>query len=105
VLSLSVAARRRELAIRAAVGAQRHDIRNMIMGDGFRLIGSGVVVGLLAAIVFSRVLRTFLFGVEPTDAFTLIGVGITFAAVAMLACWAPARRATKVDPAEALRYE
>jgi len=105
VLSLSVAARRRELAIRAAVGAQRHDIRNMIIGDGLRLIGSGVVAGLLAAIVFSRVLRTFLFGVEPTDPLTLIVVGIVFAAVAMLACWAPARRATGVDPAEALRYE
>jgi len=105
VLSLSVAARRRELAIRAAVGAQRHEIRNMIMGDGLRLIASGVAAGLLAAIVFSRVLRTFLFGVEPTDPLTLIGVGIAFAAVAMLSCWAPARRATKVDPAEALRYE
>ena len=105
VLSLSVAARRRELAIRAAVGAQRRDIRNMIIGDGFRLIASGIVAGLLAAIVFSRVLRTFLFGIEPTDPLTLLGVGIAFATVAMLACWAPASRATAVDPAEALRYE
>ena len=105
VLSLSVAARRRELAIRAAVGAQKRDILNMIFGDGFRLIAGGIVAGLLAAIAFSRVLRTFLFGVEPTDPLTLIGVAIVFAAVAMLACWAPARRATTVDPVEALRYE
>jgi putative ABC transport system permease protein len=105
VLLLSVAARRRELAIRAALGAQRHDIRNMIFGDGFRLIGSGIVAGILAAIVFSHVLRTFLFGVEPTDPVTLIGVGIAFGTIAMLACWAPARRATTVDPVEALRYE
>jgi putative ABC transport system permease protein len=105
VLSLSVASRRRELAIRAAVGAERHDIRKLILGEGFRLIAGGIGAGLLAAIVFSRLLRTFLFGVEPTDPLTLIGVGTAFAVVAMLACWVPARRATGVDPVEALRYE
>jgi putative ABC transport system permease protein len=63
------------------------------------------VAGLLVAIAFSRELQTFLFGVEPTDPLTLIGVGIVFAFTAMLACWAPARRATAVDPVEALRYE
>ncbi|MDZ4796572.1 MAG: FtsX-like permease family protein [Bryobacteraceae bacterium] len=103
VLSLSVASRRRELAIRAAVGAEKRDIRNLILGEGFRLIASGIAVGVLAAIAFSRVLRTFLFGVEPTDPLTLIGVALAFATVAMLACWEPARRATAVDPVEALR--
>jgi putative ABC transport system permease protein len=105
ILSLSVTARRRELAIRAAVGAERRDIRNLIFGEGFRLIASGIVAGLVAAIALSRVLRTFLFGVEPTDPLTLIGVAVLFASVAMLACWAPTRRAASVNPLEALRYE
>jgi putative ABC transport system permease protein len=105
VLSLSVAARRREIAIRTAVGARQSDIRNLIFGEGFRLIAGGVVSGILAAVVLSRVLKSFLFEVEPTDPVTLIGVGLLFAAVALAACWAPTRRAAKVDPLEALRYE
>ncbi len=105
VLSLSVTSRRRELAIRAAVGAENRDLHKLIMGEGFRLIASGIGAGLFAAIAFSHLLRTFLFGVEPTDPLTLIGVGIAFAMVAMFACWAPARRATAVDPVEALRYD
>jgi putative ABC transport system permease protein len=105
VRSLSVASRRRELAIRAAVGAEARDIRNLIFGEGFRLIAVGVAAGVVAAIAFSRALRVFLFGVEPTDPLTLMGVGGAFAIVAMLACWAPARRATAADPVEALRYE
>jgi putative ABC transport system permease protein len=105
VLALSVASRRRELGIRVAVGAQQGDIRNLIFGEGFRLIASGVFVGLALAIVLSRVLRTFLFEVQPNDPVTLIVVGVLFACVALLACWAPVRRATRVDPLEALRYE
>jgi putative ABC transport system permease protein len=105
VLSLSVASRRRELAIRSAVGAQQRDIRNLIFGEGFRLIASGVFAGMFAALVLSRVLRSFLFQVEPTDPFTLIGVAVLFAGVSLLACWVPTRRAAKVDPVEALRYE
>ncbi|MGD0361668.1 MAG: ABC transporter permease [Bryobacteraceae bacterium] len=105
VLSLSVASRRRELAIRSAVGAQQRDIRRLIFGEGFRLIGSGVIAGLAAALVLSRALRSFLFQVEPGDPVTLIGVALLFAGVAMLACWVPTRRAAKVDPVEALRYE
>jgi putative ABC transport system permease protein len=65
----------------------------------------GVAAGVVAAIAFSRVLRVFLFGVEPTDPLTLMGVGGAFAIIAMLACWGPARRATAVDPVQALRYE
>jgi putative ABC transport system permease protein len=105
VLSLSVASRRREIAIRTAVGAQRQDIRNLVFAEGFRLIAGGVISGIAAALVLSRVLKTFLFEVEPTDPVTLIVVGLLFASVALLACWAPTRRATKVDPIEALRYE
>lgn len=105
VLSLSVASRRRELAIRSAVGAEQKDIRNLIFGEGFRLIASGVLAGVALAIVLSRVLRTFLFEVQPSDPTTLIVVGALFVGVALLACWEPVWRAAKVDPLEALRYE
>lgn len=105
VLSLSVASRRRELAIRSAVGAEQKDIRKLIFGEGFRLIAAGVAAGGVLAIVLSRVLRTFLFEVQPGDPVTLAAVGALFVGVALLACWAPVRRAAKVDPLEALRYE
>jgi putative ABC transport system permease protein len=105
VLSLSVASRRRELAIRTAIGAEPKDVRNLIFGEGFRLIASGVLAGIVLAIILSRVLSTFLFEVRPTDPITLIVVACLFVGVAMLACWAPVRRATKIDPLEALRYE
>jgi putative ABC transport system permease protein len=105
VLSLSVASRRRELAIRSAVGAQQSDIRKLIFGEGFRLIAGGVLIGAALAIVLSRVLRSFLFEVQPSDPATLIIVGGLFVGVGLLACWMPVRRAAKVDPLEALRYE
>src|ERR1700683_1811416 len=105
VLSLSVASRRRELAICRGVGAEQKDIRNLIVGEGFRLIASGVLAGVALAIILCRVLRTFLFEVKPGDPITLIVVAILFVAVALLACWVPVRRAARVDPLEALRYE
>jgi putative ABC transport system permease protein len=105
VLALSVASRRREIAIRTAVGAQRRDIRNLIFAEGFRLIAGGILAGSAAALVLSRVLQSFLFGVAPADPATLIAVGVLFAAVALIACWIPIHRATRVNPLEALRYE
>lgn len=105
VISLSVASRRRELAIRSAVGAQQSDIRRLIFGEGFRLIAGGVLGGIVLAVIVSRVLRTFLFEVRPGDPATFVVVGLLFVGVGLLACWAPARRAGKVDPLEALRYE
>ena len=105
VLTLSVASRRRELAIRSAVGAQQSDIRRLIFGEGFRLIAGGVVAGAALAIVLSRVLRSFLFEVQPSDPATFIIAGALFVAVGLLACWLPVRRATTVDPLEALRYD
>jgi putative ABC transport system permease protein len=105
VLSLSVASRSRELAIRSAVGAQQKDIRNLIFGEGFRLIIGGVLAGVVLAIVLSRVLRSFLFEVQPNDPVTLIIVGALFMGVALLACWVPVRRAARIDSLEALRYE
>jgi putative ABC transport system permease protein len=105
VLSLSVASRRRELAIRTAVGAQQKHIRKLIFAEGFRLIAGGVLIGVALAIVLSRVLRSFLFEVQPSDPLTLIVVGAMFVGVGLLACWVPVRRAQKVNPLEALRYE
>ena len=105
VLSLSVASRRKELAIRSAMGAQQTDIRKLVFGEGFRLIASGVVAGIVLAIVLSQVLKSFLFEVQPGDPVTLIAVGALCVGVGLLACWAPVRRAAKVDPLEALRYE
>src|SRR5262245_27088586 len=105
VLSLSVASRRREIAVRSAVGAQRRDIRSLVFADAFRLIAGGVLAGIVAAVVLSRGLTSFLFEVTPTDGPTLIGVGLLFAGVALLACWIPTRRAASIDPLEALRSE
>jgi putative ABC transport system permease protein len=105
VLSLSVASRRKELAIRSAVGAQQKDISRLIFGEGFRLIAGGVLGGIALAIVLSRALKTFLFEVQPSDPVTLLVVGALFVGVGLLACWEPVRRAGKIDPLEALRYE
>lgn len=105
VISLSVISRRRELAIRSAVGAPRKSIRRLIFGEGFRLIAGGVLGGIALAVLLSRILRSFLFEVQPGDPVTFLVVGALFVGVALLACLAPARRAGKVDPLEALRYE
>jgi putative ABC transport system permease protein len=105
VLALSVASRRREIAIRTAIGAHRRDIRNLVFGEGFRLVAGGIVLGIAGALMTSRVLQSFLFEVEPTDPATLAGAGLLFVGVTLLACWAPTRRAAAIDPIEALRYE
>ena len=105
VLALSVASRRREIAIRAAVGAGQGHIRNLVFAEGLRLVAGGVAVGTVAALLLSRILQSFLFGVGATDPLTFVTVGLVFAAVALLACWVPVRRAVAVDPIEALHYE
>ena len=105
VLALSVASRRREIAIRTAVGAERRHIRQLVFGEGLRLVAGGVVLGVGAAVALGIALRTFLFGVEATDAPTFIVGAVLFEAVSMGACWGPIRKAGEVDPIEALRYE
>ena len=105
VISLSVASRRREIAIRAAVGAQRRDIRWLVFAEGFKLIAGGVVVGIVAALLLSGALRSFLFEIEPTDPLMLAGAAVLFTSVGLLACWVPTRRAADVDPLEVLRSE
>ena len=103
VLSLSVVSRRREIAIRSAVGADRRTVVRLIVGEGARVVIVGVVAGLAAAVALSRVLESFLFETAPTDPLTMTAAGVLFTTVALLACWVPARRAAQVDPMDALR--
>jgi len=105
VVSFSVVRRTREIGIRVALGAQRHHVFLMVMKHGVVLVLSGAIVGTLASIALSRFIGGLLFGISPTNATTFTGAGIGLVIVAMLACYLPARRATKVDPLEALRYE
>jgi putative ABC transport system permease protein len=105
VLALSVASRRREIAIRAAIGAHRRDIRNLVVGEAVRLVAGGIIAGIAGALVVSRVLQSLLFEVAPTDPLTMAGAGLLFVGVTLVACWAPTRRAAAVDPLEALRCE
>jgi len=105
VLTFSVARRTREIGIRVALGAQRRDVFRLIMIRGVILVGVGVVIGLAASFGFSRLISSLLFGVTPNSIATLAGVSSGLIVVALLACYIPARRATKVDPMVALRYE
>ena len=103
VLSYGVSQRVRELGIRRALGATSGDLQRMIVGHAVRLVGLGVTIGLLASLWLGRGLRGLLFGVGPHDPATLIGVTLTLAIVAVAASYGPARRATRQDPAVALR--
>ncbi|HKV35464.1 MAG TPA: ABC transporter permease [Pyrinomonadaceae bacterium] len=105
VLTFSVARRTREIGIRVALGAQRVDVFKLIMIRGVVLVGVGVLAGVGASIALGRLLESLLFGVQPNNVITLVFVSVGLVVVALLACYLPARRATKVDPLEALRYE
>jgi predicted permease len=105
VLTFSVARRTREIGIRVALGAQRRDVFRLIMTRGVLLVGVGVLAGIGASIAFSRLLESLLFGVKANSVATLAGVSVGLIAVALVACWLPARRATRVDPLVAIRYE
>jgi putative ABC transport system permease protein len=105
VMSYAVTRRTQELGIRRALGAQTVDVLRLVLKNGMALSLIGVAIGLAGALGLSRVMASFLFEVTPTDAMTYAIVSVGLLAVALLACYIPARRATKVDPLVALRYE
>ena len=105
VLAYNVTQRTREIGVRIALGAQRRDVLGLVVGQGMRLALVGVGIGMAAALALARVLKSLLFEITPTDPATLAAVGGLLSMIALLACWLPARRATKVDPMEALRTE
>ncbi len=105
VMSYAVSRRTREIGIRMALGAASGNVLRLVLKEGMSLVGSGVAVGLIVAAAVTRLLASFLYGVSPLDAATFVAIPMVLALVAFLASYLPARRAAKVDPMIALRYE
>ena len=105
VMSFAVTARTREMGVRIALGAERGRVQRLVIGEGVALVAVGTVIGLAGAVAATRVLRSFLFDLAPTDPATFVGVVVVLGVAAVVASWLPARRASRVDPVVALRAE
>ena len=105
LLSYTVAQREREMGIRMALGASSTQIVTLVLGQGAALVGAGALTGVVAGLAGSRVLESLLYGVATDDPLTFLLAPLVLAAVALAACWLPARRATRVDPMRMVRFE
>jgi putative ABC transport system permease protein len=105
LMAYAVTQRRREIGVRMALGATRRDVLRLVLTRALRIVAAGVIVGLAGAVIVTRVLQSFLFGVTPTDPIAFTIVTLLLLAVGLLAAWLPARRATRIDPSAALRAE
>jgi putative ABC transport system permease protein len=105
VMAYSVTRRTNEIGVRMALGASRTKILRLVLEQGLMTAAIGIAVGIVASVAVTRTITSLLFGLSPMDPVTFVGVGLLLAAVALLASYIPARRAAKVDPMVALRYE
>jgi ABC-type antimicrobial peptide transport system permease subunit len=105
VISYATAQRTREFGLRLALGAQRNDLIRLVIWNGLKLVAIGVMIGFIGSLAMTRVIKSLLYGVGAADPLTFVGIVAVLASVAITACYLPARRASRIDPIRALRYE